>query len=114
MHTTIYDQWDVVVVPFPFTDSIKSKPRPALVLSSSEFNLQNQHSVMAMITRAAQTKWFNDIEIQDEKSIGLNGRSFIRLKIFTLDNRLIKKKIGQLAKTDKELCLKTLKKSFAL
>jgi mRNA interferase MazF len=32
------DTWDVVVVPFPFTDSPASKRRPALVLSLRAFN----------------------------------------------------------------------------
>ncbi|MBF0195885.1 MAG: hypothetical protein HQL71_15100 [Magnetococcales bacterium] len=33
-----YDVYDVVVVPFPFTDRSTSKRRPALVLSSSEIS----------------------------------------------------------------------------
>jgi mRNA interferase MazF len=31
----IYSQFDVVVVPFPFTDSSTTKRRPALILSDA-------------------------------------------------------------------------------
>ena len=57
--------FDVVVVPFPFTDSNASRRRPALVLSSSAFNQKAQHSVMAMITSAGQSSWLSDYFIED-------------------------------------------------
>lgn len=112
MHTTTYKEWEVVVVPFPFTDSTKSKSRPALVLSNHKFNTQNQHTVMAMITTATKSKWWNDNEIKDLSDTGLTVKSFVRMKIFSLDNRLIKRKIGVLSKKDKESCMKSLKNSF--
>ena len=46
-----FEQFDVVVVPFPYTDTATSKRRPALVLSdASSFNNKIGQSVMAMIT----------------------------------------------------------------
>lgn len=86
---------DIVVVPFPFVDNAKVKPRPALVLSSKDFNEVHNHSIMAMITTSA-VKWKTDILIDDIKLAGLPVKSFIRMKLFTLDNRLIKKTIGSL------------------
>jgi mRNA-degrading endonuclease toxin of MazEF toxin-antitoxin module len=35
---TIFDKWDVVLVPLPFTDLSQTKKRPAVVLSSREYN----------------------------------------------------------------------------
>ncbi|WP_249263502.1 type II toxin-antitoxin system PemK/MazF family toxin [Microcystis aeruginosa] len=50
--TVIYEQFDVVVVPFPFTDINATKRRPALILSDAlAFNTSVGRSVMAMITR---------------------------------------------------------------
>ncbi len=44
-------QWDVVIVPFPFSNQPGAKRRPALVLSASSFNRHGQ-AVLAMITTA--------------------------------------------------------------
>ena len=47
--TKIYNQFDVVVVPFPFTDSSTTKRRPALIISEQiAFNTPMQKSVMAI------------------------------------------------------------------
>jgi mRNA interferase MazF len=52
-HSVIYNQFDIVKVPFPFTDKQTTKTRPALVLSSHEaFNEKVGHSVIAMFTSA--------------------------------------------------------------
>ena len=47
-------RFDVVVVPFPFTDLNASKRRPALVLTNDSFNQTTKNSVLAMITSAEQ------------------------------------------------------------
>jgi mRNA interferase MazF len=36
--TTTCKQWDIVLVPFPFTDLSASKKRPALIISPDEYN----------------------------------------------------------------------------
>ena len=51
-----FEKFSVVVVPFPFTDKSSSKRRPALVLSSTAFNNSVNHSVLAMITSAKNSK----------------------------------------------------------
>lgn len=99
-HTGTYSKWEVVVVPFPFADIAKAKHRPALVISQEAFNKANDHSILAMITTASQTKWASDTHITDLESCGLKTASVIRLKLFTLDNRLIVKKIGKLSNPD--------------
>ena len=99
-HLMTYEQWDVIVVPFPFVNSLKSKPRPVLVLSNSSFNLQTGHYIAAMITSSNQNPWAGDTEIKNFQEIGLSKPSLVRLKLFTLDERLVKRKIGQLSKFD--------------
>ena len=100
--------FDVVVVPFPFTDRTPSKRRPALVMSSAAFNSASQHSVLAMITSAEQSRWPGDLPISDPESAGLASNCLVRLKIFTLDRRLIVRRAGALAAADQ----KTLRSSW--
>ena len=94
--------FDVVVVPFPFTDRNATKRRPALVMSSAGFNTTTQHSVLAMITSADQSRWPGDLPISDLESAGLASDCLVRLKIFTLDHRLIIRKAGNLAAMDQK------------
>jgi mRNA interferase MazF len=91
----ICEAGDVVVVPFPFTDSVETKRRPALILSPAEFNRQSGHSVMAMITSANRSSWPGDVAIGSSNA-GLRMPCVVRMKLFTLDNRLIAKTIGRL------------------
>ena len=98
----IFEKFSVVVVPFPFTDQDASKRRPALVLSSILFNTSVQHSVLAMITSAKNSNWLLDVAISDLKSAGLASESIVRMKLFTLDNRLIIRQAGSLSDADRQ------------
>lgn len=96
----ISDRWDVVVVPFPFTDRPASKRRPALTLSQREFNVHG-HSVLAMITTKVDPTWPGDTRLADPAEAGLPVASTVRLKLFTLDNRLITRIAGALSSGDR-------------
>ena len=94
------DRFDIAIVPFPFTDRTSSKRRPALVLSSAAFNQPAQHAVMAMVTSTEQFAWPGDCPIQDLNAAGLTMPCLVRLKLFTLDARLVIRKAGALALED--------------
>ncbi len=98
----IYDQFDIVKVPFPFTDRDASKKRPALVLSKPYYCEDNDHYMLAMITSAKQSSWPRDIDISDLQIAGLPGESKVRFKIFSLDSRVIMAKLGRLSDGDVE------------
>ena len=108
MLTVICKAGTVVSVPFPFVDSNQTKHRPALVLSSKEFNNSHGHSVMVMITSAKHSGWPTDIAISDLKNAGLNSPSIIRFKVFTLDNQLIIGILGRIVGDDWKVSQKTL------
>lgn len=96
-----YNRFDVVVIPFPFTDSAQRKRRPALVLSQNEcFNRKIEHAVLAMITSRKNDPWPLDCLITDKRQSGLTAPSVVRMKLFTLDSRFILRKIGHLSETD--------------
>ena len=108
-----YKQFDVVVVPFPFTDRAATKKRPALIISdASSFNQSTQKSIMAMITTASHSPWALDVPIVDLASAGLKAKSIVRMKLFTLDDALVIKKIGKLAIEDRNNVQKSLQSLF--
>jgi mRNA interferase MazF len=95
-----YKKFDVVIVPFPYTDSQKTKKRPAVVLSDSSEYEKTGHSVCVMVTSAKNEPWPLDCPVTDLKSAGLPAPSVVRMKFFTIDNRLIQSKAGVLSKED--------------
>lgn len=104
-----FEAFNVVVVPFPFTDRSTAKRRPALVLSSAEaFNQPTGHAVLAMITSARNSAWPLDTEIQDLDSAGLPSTSIVRMKLFTLDERLIIRQAGHLGGDDRSRVTRSL------
>ncbi len=104
-----YEQWDVVIVPFPFVDMPIQKPRPALVISTRTANQQNAHTLLSMITTAARSHWPSDVDIKNLAKAGLHVPSLIRCKLFTLPNTLIDRQIGRLEPVDQRLCTQTLR-----
>lgn len=108
----IFETFSVVVVPFPFTDQDTTKRRPAVVLSNNSFNASVGHSVLAMITSAKNSNWLHDITISDLNSTGLSAASIVRMKLFTLDNRLIIRKAGILAHSDQQAVITAFNQLF--
>jgi mRNA interferase MazF len=106
-----FERYDVVRVPFPFTDRQTEKNRPALVISDgATFNRPAGHSVMAMITSAGHAPWPLDIPISDLKAAGLPSPSIVRFKLFTFDHRLVRGKFGRLAEKDQAKTQKVIRR----
>ena len=104
-----YKPFEVVVVQFPFTDRKAAKRRPALILSDDlKFNESSGHAVLAMITSQKNPDWPLDTTITGIRRSGLTAPSKVRMKLFTLDSRLIIKKIGMLIDSDKKAVKKAL------
>ena len=105
-----FEAFDVLVVPFPFTDKTTTKRRPALILSAARtFNKHVAHSVLAMITSAGNSDWPLDIEIEDIEAAGLPFPSIVRMKLFTLDDQLVIRKAGTLIKKDQSAVTRALR-----
>lgn len=104
-----FERWQVVRVPFPFTDRTASKNRPALVLSAADaFNIPAGHVVLAMLTSAHHARWPLDCPIEDLAAAGLPAPSVLRMKLFTLDVRLVRAPLGQLAPADRTRATRAL------
>ena len=97
-----FEPFDVVVVPFPFSDREATRRRPALVVSSPDFNATHDQSILAMITSAGGGDWPSDVAIRDWGEAGLSVPCKVRLKLFTLDDAVILRKTGALSERDAE------------
>lgn len=98
---TPFERFAVVRVPFPFSDRQASKRRPALVLSEPAFQQQSGHVLLAMVTSARQSAWPLDWPIANLMAAGLGQPCLVRLKLFTLDERLVLGTVGLLAAEDR-------------
>ena len=105
----IFKAFDVVAVPFPFTDRDATKRRPALVVSNALFNKQHDQLVLAMITTATNNVWPSDVSLANWQKAGLTVACHFRLKLFTLDQNLVLKIIGHLSPQD----IKSIQAVFA-
>ena len=66
-----------------------------------------------MITSARST-WPSDVAIRHWREAGLHVPCQVRLKLFTLDDALILRKLGALSKRDGEAVADALARSLAL
>ena len=108
---TGYNQGDIILIPFPFTDFSTFKQRPAVVISSDHFNQTHQDVIVAAITSHIPDHIAEDeylLSVDELKPTGLPKASLIKLgKIVTIDQRLIRKRLGALPeKTPGKIILK--------
>lgn len=60
----MYTQGQIVLIPFPFTNQSGSKKRPALVISTNEFNKKSSDIILVQLTTG---------ESDDGNSIAINN-----------------------------------------
>jgi mRNA interferase MazF len=65
-----------------------------------------------MITSQKNDPWPLDCAIHNQKQSGLTAPSVVRMKLFTLDDRLILRKIGHLSKKDQDQVKQNLSHLF--
>jgi mRNA-degrading endonuclease toxin of MazEF toxin-antitoxin module len=98
-----YRCWDVVLVPFPYTDRARARVRPAVVVSSAALSDATSMYYVAMITNAAHESWDGDVPVSDLRATGLPVASVVRpAKIATIDERSLIRAIGILPAVDRE------------
>jgi mRNA interferase MazF len=84
----IFKVWDIVKVPFPYTDWPVRQRRPALVVAAGEIEAAHGLLWLVMITSAENRGWPGDVSISDLRAAGLPAPSIVRpAKIATVDTR---------------------------
>lgn len=112
--TMTYKRWDIVLLPFPFTDLKATKKRPALILSPIEYNSGPDVLVMFVTSNLKTKPKQGDHILTEWKQAGLPKPSMTRMKIATIDKTLVVKKIARLTKKDQQALAENIREFFGI
>lgn len=106
--------FDIVIVPFPFSDLRSKKKRPCLVLANFEVSELSDHIIVCMITSNLKGISFpHDIPLVDWEKSGLPKPSIVRLsKMVTIETSIVTKTIGHLSTKDQAKVRQEFKSCF--
>jgi mRNA interferase MazF len=96
----IYKPWDIILVPFPFTDLSRNKKRPALVISPENYNKGNDLIIMFITSNLSAFGRPGDYKITKWKEAGFPNPSMTRMKLATIEKKIIVKKFARLKEKD--------------
>jgi len=100
---TSYKFGDVVLVSFPFTDQTITKKRPAIVVSSTDYNRQRPDLIiMAVTSRVKPSPSLGEVMVTQWKQTGLIKPSVIKPICTTVEKGLVLKKLGLLTQQDQQ------------
>jgi mRNA interferase MazF len=108
--------FDLVLLPFPFTDLRTTRQRPCLILAAFQPKGLPEHYVVAMVTSQLTGLAFpGDTLLVKWKEAGLPKPSLIRLaKVVTIERSLIRKELGSLLPVDRKAIRQGFKHVFKL
>lgn len=102
-----FEPFDVVVVPFPYSDHLAEKRRPALVVSHRDLGRLGRLWV-AMITTTPRSE-MGDLALLDWTAAGLPVASTLRAsKIATIETSRVLRRAGRLSDSDQALARRAL------
>ena len=106
-----FAQGAVLVLPFPYSDRLAEKRRPALVISTPA--LERAHGLIwvAMITSDHGAPLMDDVRISQLGKAGLPAASLVRpSKLATIEPARVIRAAGALTRTDLGLVLNAVRK----
>lgn len=93
---------DIVLVPFPFTNQMTVKQRPAAVVSGRAYNLARPDLVMMAVTSQLRpAEGLGEAWLRNWREAGLLKPSAIKPVIATLEQGLVIRKLGMLSSADR-------------
>lgn len=100
---TRYKRGDVVLLRFPFTDSVGQKRHPAVVVSSDSYMQRTVDLLVAMVTsKSRRLPLVGDYSLKDWRGAGLIGPSVVRARIATVHSKHVIRTLGQISAPDME------------
>ena len=98
---TSYSFADVVVVPFPFSDGIGAKKRPAVVISVDQYQQSRPDIILLAVTsRIRNPLGYGEAVIKNWQQAGLLKPSVFKPLIFTLEKSKVLMHLGRLKQDD--------------
>ncbi|MCH7659710.1 MAG: type II toxin-antitoxin system PemK/MazF family toxin [Euryarchaeota archaeon] len=113
-YSTPYKPGDVILVPFRFTDSDRTKNRPAVIVSVPEYNDSRADAVMVALTARPGRSYFGDCPIRSWKEAGLPKPSTAKGVVRTIEQSLIYHRLGTLTGDDMSRLKQSLRDILAL
>ena len=109
---TNIEQRSIVLIPFPYSDLSGAKKRPALVISSTDFNNKNEDVICCLITSNIEDMQHSIKITNNEMESGfLEFESKIKpYRIFTVNKKLIYKILGKLNLSKSKLVIDEINK----
>lgn len=106
MYMNNYFRNDVIIVRYPFSDLTVSKVRPAVITGTTHFS---QDILIVPLTSKTKSFLPGEFVLKNWAESGLNITTAVKRGIYTIEKRLIIKKIGKLSIFDAEKLEKSLK-----
>ena len=91
-----FQQKEIVLLPYPFSNQEGTKVRPAIIISNNNFNKKSEDCIMLPLTSVIKEVPYSVLINQEDLNSGkLLKPSRIRIdKIFTICQDLVRMKIG--------------------
>ncbi len=110
-----YQRGDVVLVPFPYTDLMAQKTRPAVVVSSELYHARRPELLLMYVSsQVEKADMALDYLLQDWQEARLLKPSFARPKIAAVEPVLVVYQVGALTARDLRGVDSALIKAFGL
>lgn len=109
---TSCNRGNVVLVDFIFSERIKVKKRPALILSTGEYHAGRDEVIIAAITSNTHRTLPGDTLVEEWERAGLLYPSLVTAIIQTIKARMIERVLGSLSARDFTKAQRNLSKAL--
>ena len=110
------EQRSIILIPFPYTDLSGAKKRPALVISSLDFNIKSDDVICCLITSNPEDRQHSiKVNNKDMEEGYLEFESKIKpYRLFTIDKKLLYKILGRLNLTKSKAIIEEINKIITM
>lgn len=112
--TMNYKTWDILLVPFPFTNLRQTKKRPALIVSPEDYNSGSDVAILFITSNLESQGRPGDYLIKNWQESGLPKPSMSGMKFATIEKSIIFKKLGEITYSDRKALKSKLAEFFGV